>query len=93
METPGLPALQKEIGKKLHHQLIRGGLVTRGMWRVRRAGSIQDLFLFERMGISPTGKVLGRFRATGIRPKISERLATAGIHLPPSMFEQIQYVE
>jgi pilus assembly protein CpaF len=55
--------------------------------------TIQDLFLFERTGIAPNGKVVGRFRATGIRPKCSERLATAGHHLPAEMFEQIQYVE
>jgi pilus assembly protein CpaF len=55
--------------------------------------TLQDLFLFERTGISPQGKVVGRFRATGIRPKCSERLATAGIRLPMEMFEQIQWVE
>ena len=55
--------------------------------------TIQDLFLFERTGIAPSGKVVGRFRATGIRPKCSERLATSGYHLSAEMFEQIQYVE
>jgi pilus assembly protein CpaF len=55
--------------------------------------TVQDLFLFERTGITPEGRVSGRFRATGIRPKCSERIATAGIHLPMEMFEQIQYVE
>jgi pilus assembly protein CpaF len=54
--------------------------------------TIQDLFIFERTGISPEGKVCGRFRATGIRPKCSERIATFGIHLPMEMFEQMQYV-
>jgi pilus assembly protein CpaF len=37
--------------------------------------TIQDIFVFERTGVSSNGKVLGRFRATGIRPKCSERLA------------------
>ena len=41
--------------------------------------SMQDIFVFERSGINQQGKVCGRFRATGIRPKISERLGTAGI--------------
>jgi pilus assembly protein CpaF len=49
----------------------------------------QDIFLFERTGLSPQGKVLGRFRATGVRPKFSERLKTAGIELAPSLFQSV----
>ena len=40
--------------------------------------TMQDIFLFERTGMGPDGKVRGRFRATGIRPKCSERLASSG---------------
>ena len=47
----------------------------------------QDLFVFERMGISKDGRVMGRFKATGIRPKFSERLKAAGLDLPPSLFQ------
>src|SRR5438046_1859548 len=54
--------------------------------------TLQDLFVFERTGMSADKKVCGRFRATGIRPKCSERLAASGIHLPAEMFEQVQYV-
>jgi pilus assembly protein CpaF len=54
--------------------------------------TLQDLFLFERLGLTPDGKVSGRFRASGIRPKCSERLALSGFHLPMEMFEQVQYV-
>jgi pilus assembly protein CpaF len=54
--------------------------------------TLQDLFLFERTGISADKKVCGRFRATGIRPKCSEKIEISGIHLPMEMFEQIQYV-
>ena len=43
--------------------------------------TMQDIFVFERTGIGPSGKVTGRFRATGIRPKCSERLAAAGMPL------------
>jgi pilus assembly protein CpaF len=53
--------------------------------------TLQDLFLFERSGIS-NGIVCGRFRATGIRPKCSERIEVSGMHLPMEMFEEIQYV-
>ena len=43
--------------------------------------TMQDIFLFERTGIGPDGRVRGRFRATGIRPKCAERLAASGMHL------------
>jgi pilus assembly protein CpaF len=54
--------------------------------------TMQDIFVFERTGIGPGGKVTGRFRATGIRPKCSERLATAGMPLRADMFEHVQLV-
>ena len=41
--------------------------------------SLQDVFLFEKRGVGPTGKVIGRFVATGIVPKFAERLQTSGI--------------
>jgi pilus assembly protein CpaF len=52
----------------------------------------QDLFVFERTGISPRGSVLGRFRATGIRPKCSERLEAAGLPLAAHLFDHAQAV-
>lgn len=48
--------------------------------------SMQDIFVFDRLGIGANGKVLGRFRATGIRPSFTERLERSGIHLPPGIF-------
>jgi pilus assembly protein CpaF len=48
--------------------------------------------MFERTGVSANGKVLGRFRATGIRPKCSDRLAAAGRPLAAGMFEHVQQV-
>jgi pilus assembly protein CpaF len=54
--------------------------------------TMQDLFLFERSGVREDGRVIGRFRATGIRPKCSERLASSGIHLPAEMFEHMKVV-
>jgi pilus assembly protein CpaF len=51
--------------------------------------TMQDIFVFERVGIGEKGKVLGRFRPTGIRPKFSERLKYSGIHLPASMFDNV----
>jgi pilus assembly protein CpaF len=49
--------------------------------------TMQEIFLFEKLGVSQEGKVIGRFRATGVRPKVGERLRAAGIHLPADMFE------
>src|SRR4249919_3398287 len=51
--------------------------------------TLQDIFLFEKTGISESGKVMGRFRATGIRPKFYERLKQSGIVLPTQMFQTV----
>jgi len=49
----------------------------------------QDIFLFERTGMSSEGRVIGKFRPTGVRPKFSERLKAAGIELPPQLFQSV----
>ena len=54
--------------------------------------TMQEIFLFEKTGLSQDGKVLGRFRATGVRPKCSERLRAAGVNLPAQMFEGVMEV-
>src|ERR1051325_243468 len=51
--------------------------------------TMQEIFVFEKLGISHEGKVIGRFRATGVRPKVCERLKAAGIVLPGNMFEGV----
>jgi pilus assembly protein CpaF len=51
--------------------------------------TLQDLFVFERRGLTPEGKVVGRFAATGIRPKFYEKVIAAGIQLPPDLFDQV----
>jgi pilus assembly protein CpaF len=50
--------------------------------------SLQDIFLFQKQGLGPTGKVLGRFVATGIVPKFAEKLEAAGIPLTLNMMDQ-----
>jgi pilus assembly protein CpaF len=47
--------------------------------------SMQDIFLFEKKGIGPNGKVRGRFSATGIVPKCSDKLTAAGIPIPTGL--------
>jgi pilus assembly protein CpaF len=54
--------------------------------------TMQDVFVFDRTGLRRDGKVCGQFRATGIRPKCSERLLSFGIQLPVDMFEHRQQV-
>ena len=54
--------------------------------------TMQEIFVFEKSGVTQEGKVVGRFRATGIRPKCGERLKTAGIHLPATLFEGIMEI-
>ncbi len=54
--------------------------------------TMQEIFLFEKLGVTQDGKVIGRFRASGVRPKCCERLKASGIHLPPDMFEGVTEV-
>jgi pilus assembly protein CpaF len=49
--------------------------------------AMQDIFSFDRTGTDESGKVRGVFRATGIRPKFADRLATSGGCLRPALFE------
>jgi pilus assembly protein CpaF len=51
--------------------------------------TMQDIFVFEKTGVNESGKVTGRFRATGIRPKFSDRLKAAGLHVSPSAFQTL----
>jgi len=48
--------------------------------------TLQDIFIFDKQGVDKDGKVVGRFRATGIRPKFAERLEVAGIDVPEELF-------
>ena len=50
---------------------------------------VRDIFLFERVGVTARGKVLGRFRSSGEPPKILERLKISGIEIPPSIFDEV----
>ena len=50
--------------------------------------TMQEIFLFERTGIDKEGKVVGRFRPTGVRPRFAEKLKTYGLQLPRVFFEE-----
>ncbi|MBP2667942.1 MAG: type secretion system protein [Deltaproteobacteria bacterium] len=47
---------------------------------------MQDIFVFEKQGLDPEGKVVGQYRATGVRPKFLDTVHTAGIHLGSELF-------
>jgi len=51
--------------------------------------TMQDIFVFERTGLTEQGRVTGRFRATGIRPKFYERLRASGMQIPASVFQTV----
>src|SRR5262249_18499996 len=51
------------------------------------AVTLQDVFVFERLGLTSERRVIGRFRSTGVRPKFAERLKAFGVQLTPRMFE------
>ncbi|MGE5572150.1 MAG: CpaF family protein [Bacteroidota bacterium] len=48
--------------------------------------TMQDIYVFEQTGVDENGRVLGRFKATGIRPKFLERFESMGIAVPPGLF-------
>jgi pilus assembly protein CpaF len=48
--------------------------------------SMQDIFVFERQGVDEDGKVLGRFAATGVRPRFVDRCRLFGAPLPDGIF-------
>ena len=51
--------------------------------------TLQDIFVFEKRGLTPEGRVVGRFAATGIRPKFYEKLLSAGIRLRSDLFDEV----
>jgi pilus assembly protein CpaF len=55
--------------------------------------TMQDIFVYDREGIDEKDKVVGRFRATGIRPRFSDRLKTYGIDLSALLFSDVSPVE
>jgi pilus assembly protein CpaF len=93
MELP-VRAIREQVSSAIdlvvHQERMRDG--TRKITYVTEVSGMEgdvitttDLFIFEQTGIE-NGKVMGRLRATGLRPKFMEKIEGAGIHLPPSIF-------
>ncbi|MBL8167067.1 MAG: TadA family conjugal transfer-associated ATPase [Acidobacteria bacterium] len=52
----------------------------------RKNIAAQEIFRYERQGVDEHGRVLGQFRPTGVKPRLLERFAVCGLHVPASMF-------
>ncbi|HET8783352.1 MAG TPA: CpaF family protein [Pyrinomonadaceae bacterium] len=51
--------------------------------------TMQEVFTYERKGVDKDGRVIGRFKPTGVRPRFAERLKVYGLQLPRSFFEEV----
>lgn len=50
----------------------------------------QEIYRFRRRGVTPEGRIIGQFEATGVRPMFTDRLRVSGIELPSRMFEGVE---
>lgn len=53
---------------------------------------MEDIFVFEREGVSTGGRVLGRFKGTGYRPHVAQRIKAYGTKLNDAIFDEVQEV-
>jgi pilus assembly protein CpaF len=93
-----LAAIRQQICSAVH-LLVQCSRLSDGTRRVTSITEItgmegdivtmQDIFVFEKRGLSSSGAVLGRFCASGILPKFCERLQSAGIRLPSDIFDEV----
>lgn len=90
-------AIKEQLASALHLvlQLVRFSDGTRKVVKLSEITGMEgntivmhDVITFEQKGIDREGKVIGRFRATGVRPRFAERFKLSGIELPPHMFDE-----
>ncbi len=93
MELP-VRAIREQVSSAIdlviHQERMRDG--TRKVVNITEVTGMEgevitmtDIFVFEQMGYD-NGKVVGRLRPTGLRPKFMDKIEASGIHLPPSVF-------
>jgi pilus assembly protein CpaF len=82
--------ISSAIDVVVHQERMRDG--TRKIVNITEVSGMEgevitmtDIFVFEQSGID-NGKIVGRLRATGLRPKFIDKIEIAGIHLPASIF-------
>ncbi len=93
-----LTAIRQQVAAAVHI-LVQASRLSDGSRRVTSITEVtgietdivtlQDIFVFEKRGVSPEGRVLGRFAATGIFPKFNEKLLAAGLRLPVELFDEV----
>ena len=89
-------AIRQQIASAIH-AIVQVSRLSDGTRKVTNVSEVtgmegdvitmQDLFRFDRRGLDAAGKIKGSFKATGIRPKFSDRLAAAGYRLRSELFE------
>jgi pilus assembly protein CpaF len=89
-------AMRQQIASAIH-LIVQVSRMSDGSRRVTHVSeitgtsdqvvSMQDIFLLQKQGIGPSGKVLGRFHATGIVPKFAEKLQAAGMPLDTRLLD------
>jgi len=93
MDLP-VRAIREQVSSAIdlivHEERMRDG--TRKVVNITEVSGMEgdvitmtDIFVFEQSGFEG-GKIIGRLRPTGLRPKFMEKIETSGIHLPPSIF-------
>jgi pilus assembly protein CpaF len=93
MDLP-VRAIREQIASAIdaiiHQERLRDG--TRKVVKITEVQGMEgdmitmsDIFEFEQTGVEG-GKIVGRIRPTGIRPKFTDRIEASGIYLPPSVF-------
>jgi pilus assembly protein CpaF len=93
MELP-VRAIREQIASAIdlvcHEERMRDG--SRKVVNITEVSGMEgdvitmtEVFTFEQTGIED-GKIIGRLRPTGLRPKFMEKIEASGIHLPPSIF-------
>ncbi len=93
MELP-VRAIREQVSSAInviiHQERLRDG--TRKVVNITEVSGMEgdvitmtDIFVFEQSGFEG-GKIIGRLRPTGLRPKFMEKIESSGIHLPPSIF-------
>ena len=93
-----LTSIRQQIASAVH-LLVQAARLSDGSRRVisltevtgmeGEVVTLQDIYVFEKRGLNPDGRVVGRFAATGIRPKFYEKLLAAGIRLRPDLFDEV----
>ncbi len=95
-------AIRQQIASAIHllvhvTRLADGRRVISGVTEITgMEGEVlttQDIFIYEKVGIGDDGRVRGRFRATGIRPKCADTIQASGRTLPGDMFDHVTPVQ